>query len=251
MAEPLGLHAQRRVLPGLGVDRLDPLQPDTQGLGLPGPLGRGGPQGAELRLGVGELAVHRAVRGERRPDDGRPEGVHRLTVLVGTAEPPLVGLSVDGDEVLRELREEADGCGPATDVRPGASVARDRPDEDESVANVPSRVGGTDEGGMSGGKVEDALHDDPLGARTHQAGVAAAAEQQAETGDHHGLARPGFTGEHRQAGVQREDRFVDDPQATDADLLDHVVSPSPAGEGDARRLASPARAGRTSRPTGR
>ena len=56
VAEPLGLHAQRLVLPRLGVERLDPLEADAQGVGLAGPLGGGAAQVRQLGLGLGEAA---------------------------------------------------------------------------------------------------------------------------------------------------------------------------------------------------
>ena len=70
----------------------------------------------QLGLGGGELGVDVTVCRERRRQLGPAEGVDHLAVLVGPAQPPLVGLAVDGDEVLGELAEESDRCGPAPDV---------------------------------------------------------------------------------------------------------------------------------------
>ena len=75
---------------------------------------------------------------------------------------------------------------------------------------------------MAGRQVDHALDDDPVGAGAHEAGVAAPAEQQAEPGDDHGLARAGLAGEHGEPGVERQHRLVDDPEVADADLLDHA-----------------------------
>ena len=49
--EPLGLDAQRGVLARLGVEGLDALEAHPQGVGLTGPLGRGGAQVGQLGLG--------------------------------------------------------------------------------------------------------------------------------------------------------------------------------------------------------
>ena len=57
--------------------------------------------------------------------------------------------------------------------------------------------------------------------RADRARVGPAAEQQAEPGDHHRLARARLAGDDGQAGAELEDRLADHAEAGDAHLLDH------------------------------
>ncbi len=148
-------------------------------------------------------------------------------MLVGPAQPPLVRLAVDGHEVLGQVGEQADRGSAATDVGPGPAVGLDRADEDEAaLRDVSAGLLGSAERRVSGGELDHPLDHAAVGACAHQAGVAAATEQQAQAGDDHGLARAGLTGEDGQPGMERQHGLVDDPEVTDADLLDHEPGPS-------------------------
>ena len=224
VAEPRRLHAQHLVLPRPGVERLDPFEADPQGLGLSRSLGRGGAQVGELGLGLAQLGVDDAVGGEVGGQGRTAERVEHLAVLVGAAQPPLVGLAVHRDEVLGELTEQPDGRGPTADVGPRAAVGRHRAHEDEPVGDVGAGLGRTSEGGVALGEVEHALDDGTVGAGAHEPGVAAPTEQQAQPGDDHRLAGAGLAGEHREPAVERQGGVVDDAEVPDADLLDHAVA---------------------------
>ena len=123
-------------------------------------------------------------------------------MLVGASQAPLVGLPVDGHEVLGEVGQDADGRGPAPDVRPGASVGLDGADEDEPVAGVAPGLGGTHERGVTVGEVDDALDDGAGGAGPDQPGVAPPTEEQAEPRDDHRLAGAGLAGEDGEPPVR-------------------------------------------------
>ena len=67
-------------------------------------------------------------------------------MLLGLAQPPLVGLAVHGHELLAELAEHADGRGAAADVGPGAPLGGDGAHQHQAVRDVASRLGGARSG---------------------------------------------------------------------------------------------------------
>ncbi len=97
---------------------------------------------------------------------------------------------MDGDEVLREVGERADRDGPAAQPRARAALGGDRPRDDElavldGAADVLHLLGDA----ALGLDDQRALDRGALGARTDTRGVGPAAEQQAEPGHDHRLAR--------------------------------------------------------------
>ncbi len=116
MPEPLGLRRQFGVLAGHRFHGRDLFQPEAQQVRLLGPLP--GPGGDLLQLD-GDRAEPTVGRAVLLQGDG--DGVPGVPVeglpLPGRAQQSLlVGLPVYGDQVVRELAEQADGHGAAADV---------------------------------------------------------------------------------------------------------------------------------------
>ncbi len=107
------------------------------------------------------------------------------------------------------------------------TCARERPSavtgahQNQAILGVGPRLDGALRGRVPGRDLDHALDDCGTRASADQAGVGTRAEQQAEPGDDHGLARAGLTGDDVQAGVQLQDGVIDDPEVLDADLLQH------------------------------
>ena len=79
-------------------------------------------------------------------------------MLIGPTQPPLVGLSVDCDEMFADLGENADRPGASTDVCAGPTFGGDGADEDQLVAiQLAPSVLGPQAGRVVGGEVNDAL----------------------------------------------------------------------------------------------
>ena len=65
----------------------------------------------------------------------------------------------------------------------------------------------------------------------HPGRVGAVAEQQQQAGDDHGLARTGLAGHDGQPVVEGQDGVVDDAEASDAELFEHVWQASRSRRG--------------------
>lgn len=118
VAEPLGLGGEFDVLPGARGDGLDLGEPEAQQIGLLDPLA--GPGGDLLQLaGDGpQPPVRLAVGGERYGDGLAGVPVERAALPGGLEQALLVGLAVDGDELVGELGEQPDGHGAPAEVGP-------------------------------------------------------------------------------------------------------------------------------------
>ena len=84
-------------------------------------------------------------------------------MLVAPAQAPLVGLTVDRDDVLPDLAEHGHGNPPASEVCLTASVRGDRADDDElvTVEVSPGLVDAVPDG-VRRGHLEDGLDEGPL-----------------------------------------------------------------------------------------
>src|SRR5690606_9404374 len=91
------------------------------------------------------------------------------------------------------------------------------------------------------------------GSRAHGGGVRTRAEQQAEAGDDHGLARAGLAGHGGETGAERQHGVIDDAETADAHLVDHGAPRHPAtGSWNLRTSRSVKAVGcRRAGPTGR
>ena len=172
-------------------------------------------------------------------------------MLVGAAQPPLVGLAVHRDQLLGQLAEHPDRRGPAADVGPRAPVGRHRAHEDEPVLDVGAGLGRAREGGVARGRSTHALDDGAVGAGAHEPGVAAPTEQQARPVTTIVLPAPVSPVTTVSPG-ERQRGVVDHAEVPDPDLLDHVAA-VPVGAACSRRAAPrhPAPAAGTSRRAGR
>src|SRR5690606_3452121 len=165
--------------PGLGVEALQQLQPGAQPGGLTGTLVGAGLPLLQPGAGVGEPAPRLAVLGEQGAGVG--EAVEELALPCRGAQPQLVGLSVDGDEVGGEVGEEGLGHAAAPGEGPGAALRGQGAGEDEGVV-VERAAGVLDPGGDVVGDDEGALDDGAVGPGADHAGVPAAAEEQVQSG---------------------------------------------------------------------
>ena len=232
--QPPGLGGQGDVLARLRVDLLDLAQPETQQVDLPGPrLGRR-PQPVQLRRGRAALGVPGPVAGQHRLDRVPGEPVQQLALAVRRAEPGLLRLAVDGDQRLGHAGADRGGHLGAAQVGPRPTRRRDVPG-DQQLAVLELGAGRDGRGQELGpvGHGEAALDPGPLGAAADRLGIGPATEQQAEAGDHHGLAGAGLAGDDGEPGVQLERGLADHAEVGDAQLSQHrgprgVGRPAPA-----------------------
>ena len=182
------------------------------GRGPPGPVGRR------------ELAqVDPRVSVERRPLLARP----------GQAQ--LVGLTVNGEQVLGEVAQDCDRGGRAADMGARTTGSADGPAQDEpgtSVATVAALVVEFAAGvahALARSRLcveyEPAVDGGLVAARPHPGSVGPSAEQQQQPGHDHRLAGAGLARDHGQAGTERQRGVVDDTESADAQFLEHQ-SPS-------------------------
>ena len=247
VGQPLLLRAQRGLFAGLRLELLDLGEAGPEGFGLR----RAGPR---LRGQRHELLVHRPVPLERPLVVAEHHGklgarvlVERLALPAWLEQLLLVGLAVHGDQVVGQVREQRHRHGAAAGERPGPALGRYRPGQHQRAVLVEFAAGLLDLPGDLAGRLgaEPALHGGALLAGPDPRRVRAAAEQQAEPGHHHRLARAGLAGQRGETGRQLEQRVVDDPEPGDAHFLKHDRQQSPSYP------ASPRRAVRTWPPAGR
>jgi hypothetical protein len=138
----------------------------------------------------------------------------------------LVGLTVHGENVLPQLAEDADRHGATPDVRAGAAVGTDGARHEKgAVVQLCSRVDGTLHGRVCSVEDQPSLDEGSISTGPNPAGIGAAAEQQRQALDDHGLARAGLPGDDGQTGSELQHGVVDDPEPTDPHLLEHAAEP--------------------------
>ena len=180
MGQPLVLGAQVLIFAGARVEPLELVQAAAEHVDLDravaGQLG----ESPQFRLEGGEGPVGVLV-GVRHLGEGCATViVQNHPMLVGTTQPPLVGLPVHGDQELAEFPEDGDGSLAPPDVRFAAPLVGDGAGEDQVVGELRARRGGAVPGHVVGRDLNLAL-DDRLGpAVAHHAGVPARSEQQPE-----------------------------------------------------------------------
>jgi hypothetical protein len=169
------------------------------------------------------------------------EVVEDLAVGVALTQPPLVCLTVHGDEHLAELREDAGRRRASADVGAGPAGGRDGAREDElAVVVLAARLLGPGEGRVGRWELHDPLDEGGVRAGAHEPGVGPLAEEQAQAGDDHRLAGPRLAGQHVEPGAQLEQGVVDDAHAADPHLAEHgstlgAPADSPVGAEVSRR----------------
>ena len=115
MGETLGLGRECEVLPRLRVESFEVGETGTEGVGLARATFVELAQVRQLGAGVGVARVGLAV-GADEGGDRRVGLVEHDPVLLGAAQPPLVGLAVDDDEHLAQFTEDPDGGRAPADV---------------------------------------------------------------------------------------------------------------------------------------
>ena len=152
------LGAQRLVLSRLRVDPGDVFESGGEGVDLPGAVAVQAAQGVALGQGRGEGGIPLSVCRERGGDRFAAVTVEDVPVLVGSAQSPLIGLAVDGDEMLADLAEHPDGRRPAADVRPRSTLGSDGAGQHQLVfVELTAGVLRPLPGRVSGGQSHDAL----------------------------------------------------------------------------------------------
>ncbi len=181
------------------------------------------------------------VLGERYGDRVPGVAVQGLALPGRTQEALLVGLAVHGDQVVGQLRQQADRYGAAAHVGARTALGGERTaDQQRAVVQLRARLLGPYGSGGPGADADPALHDRRLGADPHQGGVGAPAEQQAEAGDDHGLARARLAGHRREARGKLDNGVVNDTQGPDPHLLQHGYDLTRSGGRPATASLTPA-----------
>ncbi len=189
--------------PSAGLGPLDLLQAAAQVLGLAGPLAGLGGQLGQLGLHLLVLPVGPLVGGQQVGELRAAEPVQRLALPAGPQQLLLVGLAVHGDQVLGQVGEQGHRDRPAARRGPGPALGADRAAQQQRAALVVQVAAGLlDLPGHRAVRVDaqPALDRRPVGAGPDPGRVGPAAEQQAQAGDDHRLARAGLAGDHVEAG---------------------------------------------------
>jgi hypothetical protein len=139
---------------------------------------------------------------------------------------------VHGEDVLADVGQHRERHGAPADV--GAGPALDRHGAAHQQRAVVIGLGaGVEHAIVHGGadvlgKLQPPVDGAPGPVGADPAGVGAPAEEQAEAGHDHGLARAGLAGDDRQARPEGKGGVVDNAQSGDAELLQHAPDTSRA-----------------------
>ncbi len=238
---------------GLRFGGGDLVQAEAQQIGLLGALAGPGRQLLQLGGDRAQPLVGGGVLGER-DGDGVPGVTVQCLALPGRAQQALlIGLAVHGDQIVRQLAQQADRYGPAAQMGARAALGGDgAADQQRPVVQLRAGLLGPQGRRSRGGDGDPALHHGRSGADPHQGGIRAPAEQQAEAGDDHGLTRARLAGHRREARGQLDNGVVNDAQGPDPHLLqhgyDHTRSggrPATASPFSSHRVTDRVRAGAT------
>jgi hypothetical protein len=135
-------------------------------------------------------------------------------------------LAVHHHQGFADLGEDAHRGGPAAQESAAASVRTQPAGQDQFRAAVElfrlgTRLQGTLDRGMAGVEFQHCLGSCAFGAAPDGTGVRPGAEEEADGGDHHGLAGAGLAGHHAQPGAQRQCCVSDDAQIADSQFFKH------------------------------
>ena len=223
--QPLRLGLQLVVLTGLRIDPGDLVEAQPQQVGLLVALAGVAPPVGQVVDDPTPPRVRLAQRVEQLLVRGAGEPVQCGPLLGRAQQPQLVGLAVHGDRLLADLTEHRHRHAPAADVGARAPLHRHRAAQQHRAVLVGLAAGLGDPRVHGVGdppvQPQPPLHHRTAGLGADPPGVGPAAEEQAEAGDHHRLARTGLAGDDVHAAGQRQRGVLDDAQSGDAQLFQH------------------------------
>ena len=152
------------------------------------------------------------------------ELIERLPLPAGSQQLLLVGLAMHRHQVIGEVREQRHRHRTATRGRTRPAFRADRPHQDQGAAvvvEVAPRV--VDLAGDRTARLDPkpAFDNSAVGARPDPRRVGPAAEEQAESGHHHGLAGASLPGHDVESRRQLKHCLVDHPETGDPHFLKH------------------------------
>ena len=216
--QPAGQRGQLDILALLGCGCVDLRESVLEHIGLTSQLRH--PAGAvpQCRVGSPPLLVGGPVVDELDPG----EAIQGGALLGRPGEPKLVGLTVHGEQPLREVTEHGDRSSGTTDVGPRAAGRAHGPAQHQRRAVIEGSAGIS----YAGRHVIVHVLDPTIDARLLRTDadpcrVSPTAEQQQEAGHHHGLARAGLAGDDGESRAERQDGIVDDAEAADVQFVQH------------------------------
>ena len=223
LGQPADIVDERVVLARLRCDRVDLVQAELETIGFLGEFPR-------PLLTVGQVAAsgqpviaQRAIALQLLLDIGG--AVQGPALLVGTHQPELVILAVQCQQFGGEGAQRLRGHAAATKVGARRPLTADRTGRDDAAVVVTFCPRGiqhlVDAPGHSLAEFacgEAAFDNSAVSAGTHPAGVRAAAAEQVQPRDDHGLAGAGLPGEHSESAIEFRGRGADRAQRLDADL---------------------------------
>ena len=210
MSETTDFRLQRRIFAGDGGDRLHLREAKSEQVGFLCPLALTPADLLDLGADAGQRREGLPVALEALSSIGAGEAVERRALHRRTQQAALVSLPVDGHQRLRQLGQQADRHGAAAGEGPGASLRGQRPPEQQcAVIEVAPGVERANDGGVVLGEHEPTVDLRPLVTAAHQRGVAAAAQEQAEPREQHGLAGAGLAGDRGEPRAELEGRVLE------------------------------------------
>jgi hypothetical protein len=173
----------------------------------------------QFRLGLAPSRMQRTDT--RRSGSQATKSIQQIAVLAGIGQRPVIVLAMNFDEVLTDGFENLDADGLIIDKGTGAAIRQLHPPQDQIAFGIKTCVLRDGTGGMGRAKIEY-RRDLPLRqSLPHKAAITATAERQGESIEQDGFAGAGFTGQHKQSGLDRQVKPVDQDDITNGKPREH------------------------------
>ena len=200
-------------LADLEIEQLEPLN------AVPGRLVKTG----EVALGADELAKERRRRRHLLPETR--EAVDELARRIGIEEVARLRLSVEDEEVRRDLLQGLQGRGRAVHEEPALAARGDFPAHDDleraRAAFLEEARVGERAPRLGVVAVERALDDEPLGPRADERGVRPPSREEHHGVDDEGLAGARLSRQDREAFPERHLDVLEDGEVADTERRQH------------------------------